>query len=383
MKTIQIALLFAILLSSLSACQDQESIPTPSACNGQDYSKHPKRQQYAGELEQYRLQSNSPGAIMAVQYPGQPLWIGASGWSNLEHQSAMEVCDQFRTGSITKVFVAIMVLKLKEQGKLGLDDKLADRLPETNGNIPQAGKITIRHLLTHTSGIFDHNNESLQYQLRIVSDPESVDRLSGRDMLEQYVYGKPLHFEPGTQYSYSNANYLLLGLIVEAILQKPLSAAMEDWIFKPLGLNDTYLEQRDDSNVVRGYSDFYGKGQLFDVSRWDRADTDGLASGGIISTAADLVKFAQGLFSNKLLQAATLQEMMTTVKLPSCPNGDCEYGLGLELWNTGAGIAFGHNGGSAGIEANILYFPHNGGVFCLFKNNGNGSDKRLMDRLMK
>ncbi|MGF7214809.1 D-alanyl-D-alanine carboxypeptidase [Spirosoma lacussanchae] len=357
--------------------------PTPLPCGLSAYARHPRHQTYLTELQQYRQQSVAPGSILLIQKPGEPRWIGAVGKANLEHQTDIQPCGQFRVGSITKMFVAVAVLKLAEQGKLRLDDRLATLLPHTAGRIPQADQITLRHLLSHTSGLTDPPNESIRYQLRIVDNAPERFSLTTDQLLDTYVYGKPLHFTPGTGWRYSNANYWLLGKLLEQQTGKPLQSVLNDWIFKPLALNDTYIEVRDDSQLVRGYADLYGDGRLFDVSHWDRADSDGEADGGIISTAADLATFAEALFGGKLLSDAWLTEMLNHTRLPSCPNGDCEYGLGVEHWKTGLGLAYGHNGGSVGIEANLLYFPHNRGVFVLYKNNGNGSDKRLMDRLMK
>lgn len=380
MKRRYLLLLYPLVI----ACQTEE-VPQQQAgtCAPDAYAQHAKHQTYQAELAQYRSATNAPGSLMRIVRQGEAIWQGAAGQSNLEHQTNLRNCDQFRVGSITKMFVAVAVMKLKEQGKLGLDDNLVQVLPDKAGNIPQADHITVRQLLSHTSGIVDPPNASMTYQLNIVSQAAAHYNKSIDQLLTEYVYGKPLQFTPGTGFSYSNANYWILQQIIEKKTSKPLQVVLNEVIFAPLNLADTYLERRDDRNVVRGYADLYGNGKLFDVSSWDRAEDDGKAAGGIISTAADLTAFMNGLFGGKLLSAASVSEMIDSVKLPACPNGDCEYGLGIEKWFTGAGIAYGHNGGSVGFEANLLYFVHNKGIFMLYKNNGNGSDKRLMDRLMK
>ncbi|ADB38793.1 serine hydrolase domain-containing protein [Spirosoma linguale] len=373
-----------LALTGLLAC---EQLDVPQAqtqpCTPNAYATHPKNGTYLTELQQYRQRTGSPGSLLLIQRPGESLWVGAVGKSNLEHQTDLRVCDPFRVGSITKIFTSVAVLKLQEKGQIRLTDNLAQLLPKTAGRIPRADQITVRQLLNHTSGIVDPPNGSLRYQLSIVSDYQARFTMTIDDLLTEYVYGKPLHFSPGTQFRYSNAGFWLLGQIVEQKTGKHLHEVFNEWIFRPLALTDTYLEVRNDRNVVRGYADLYGNGRLFDVSHWDRSDSDGEADGGIISTAADIARFMEGLFSGKLLTPLSLADMMATTRLPSCPNGDCEYGLGLENWKTELGTAYGHNGGSVGFEANALYFPHNRGVFVLYKNNGNGSDKSLMNRLMK
>lgn len=375
-------LLILGLLLSATACQKDNFIPQPDPAEDVSYAGHPRHREYQAELEQYRKNAQAPGAILLVKRKGEPLWVGAAGKSNLEHQTDMRTNTPFRVGSITKMFVAATVMRLVEEGKLSLDDKLADRLPKVRGKIPKADYITIRHLLSHLSGIFDPPNESTRYQLDIVDDPDRIDRMSIDQLLETYVYGRPLHFEPGQGYSYSNTNFWLLGQIVESITGKSLQQTLDDLIFTPLGMAGTYLEQRDDRNVARGYADLYGDGRLLDVSRWDRADTDGKADGGIISTAVDLMTFMDALMEGRIVSAASV-ELMKQVQLPGCDNIFCEYGLGLELWRTGAGIGFGHNGGSVGIEANVIYLPETGNMTVIYKNNGNGSDKSFLDKLLK
>lgn len=373
-----------LALTGLLACEEFD-VPQaqPQSCAPNAYATHPKNGTYLAELQQYRKNTGSPGSLLLILRPGESRWMGAVGKANLEHQTDMRVCDQFRVGSITKIFTSVAILKLQEQGQLRLTDKLAELLPKTAGRIPQADQITVRQLLNHTSGIVDPPNGSLRYQLGIVNDYRARFNMTTDDLLNRYVYGKPLHFAPGTQFRYSNAGFWLLGQIIEQKTGKRLHDVFSEWIFRPLGLTSTYLEVRDDRQVVRGYADLYGNGRLFDVSHWDRADSDGEADGGIIATATDLATFLEGLFGGKLLAPASLADMMATTRLRGCPNGDCEYGLGLENWKTELGTAYGHNGASVGFETNALYFPHNRGVFVLYKNNGNGSDKSLMNRLMK
>ncbi len=374
-----------ILLFSLSltfACSNEIVVPIPEVSENISYTDHPKNLDYQKSLDDYRNKTNSPGSILLIYKPTEDLWIGNSGKSNLEHDAPMNTTSQFRTGSVTKMFTAVIILKLVEQGKLSLEDKLGTLLPSVNGEIPQAEKITVRHLLAHLSGIVDPPNESLRYQTDIINNPTHMYNMNLSEILETYVYGKDLNFAPGSSYSYSNTNYWLLGDIAEHISGKSLQLLMDDLIFTPLQLNKTYIEKRDDRNVARGYADLYGNGVLLDVSLWDKAEGDGEADGGLISTVQDLYKFMDGLFGGKLVSASTLEEMKK-IQLPTCNTPYCEYGLGLEIWRTDAGTAYGHNGGLVGIEANALYYENNSGISVLYKNNGNGSDKRWLDQIMK
>ena len=150
----------------------------------------------------------------------------------------------------------------------------------------------------------------------------------------------------------------------------------------PMMLDRTYLEKRDDRNVARGYADIYGDGHLLDVTRWERAEVDGNAAGGIISTTGDLFKFTQALMTGKIISATSLEEMKK-IQWQNCQAPECESGLGLELWRTGAGIGYGKNGTTVGTESNVVYFPDSGNMYVIFKNNGIGSDKTFLDEIMK
>lgn len=374
-----------IILCSLflfTACHKEILIPRPDPAEDLSYSDHPHHQEYQAQLESYRENTFAPGAILLVYREGEPLWVGASGKSNLEYQVPMRTNSQFRIGSITKVFVATAVMLLVEQGSLHLEDHLLNHLPKIKGRISGAEEITIRHLLAHLSGIFDPTNESTRYKLDLVNAPERIATMSIDDLMEAYVYGKALHFKPGSNYAYSNVNYWLLGEIIESVTGKSLQMVLQDLIFSPLSLNHTYLEKRDDRNVARGYADIYGDKRLQEVTHWERAEVEGNPAGGIISTALDLMTFTRALMRGEIVSQPTLEEMKK-IQLPNCEDPYCESGLGLELWRTGAGIGFGKNGNIVGTEANAVYFPESDNMFVIYKNNGNGSDKSFLDPLMQ
>src|SRR5690554_1410136 len=364
------------------ACTNEIMIPVPDVGENITYDSHPKNSEYQRPLAEYKNGTNSPGAVLALSRPGEALWIGSVGTSNLAHHTPMNTNSQVRTGSVTKMLTAVVILKLMEQDRLCLEDKLVDHLPFVKGRIPEAHKITIRHLLAHLSGIVDPPNESLRYQADLIDDPAAMFSLEVEDALEEYVFGKDLHFAPGTGYSYSNTNYWLLEMIAERTAGNTLQQLMEEMIFTPLQMNNSYLEAREDSKVARGYADLYNNGVLTDVSLWDRAEGDGGADGGLISKAEDLYLFMYGLFNGELVSPNTLEDMKK-IQWPACDSPYCEYGLGLEIWRTDAGIAYGHNGGLIGIEANVLYFEGSGGISILYKNNGNGSEKGWLGELMK
>lgn len=383
MKKINYQLVLATLCLGLTACQPELAVPQTSAPAQVDYRQHPRHQSFQGELENYRKAHGAPGAIMLVRTEANGLWVGASGKSNLEHGTPMLGTERIRVGSITKPMTATIILKLKGQGKLSLDDKLADWLPQTQGKIPKADQITLRQLLSHTSGIRNLGDDNIPFKLALVNRPTDVDMTRSDEILKRYVYGKPLAYEPGTQFLYSNTGFMLLGMIAEKAGQKSLKTLFQEYVFIPAGMNDSYLEKRDDPRLVRSYFDLYGDGKLMDVSDWEKSYDDGGAAGGVITTVTDLLKFSEALFGGKLLNEQSISEMKGSVKLPACPNGDCEYGLGLSTWNLEIGTGYGHDGGVIGIDALWLYFPERKATIMLFINRGTPTDKRLIERVLQ
>lgn len=371
-----------IVLLLLSACVQEIENIKPDYAEDIRFDDHPKNQVYTNALVSYQHNTSAPGSILLIDKPQETLWIGAVGKSNLEYQVNLRTNNLVRTGSVTKMFTAVVIMKLVEEGKLSLETTLASVLPSMNNHIPSANEITIRHLLAHLSGIVDPLNESLQYQADLINNPSRVYNKTIDNLLEEYVYGKDLHFKPGTAYSYSNSNYWILGKIVETITGNTIQQEMEEKIFLPLGMNDTWLEKRDDKNVSRGYVDLYSNGVLQDVTTWDRAEGSDRAASGLISTADDLRKFMRGLFSGALVSLPTVAQMKT-IQLPDCNSFDCEYGLGLEIWRTDAGTAYGHNGSLVGLEINVLWYEDNEAISVLYKNNGNFSDKSWLSQLIK
>ena len=378
MKTLLIRTLFLTLW--LCSCQETE-IARPSAPTSTDYSAHPHHARYQKYLDDYHTRTQAPGSILLVSRPGEGVWVGTAGYANLEHRTPFGESTPFRVGSITKVFVSTLVLMSVQEGKLRLDDRLATLLPALAAQVPSSDRITVRQLLAHTSGLSDPPNQSLQYQTDIVNNPDRMAALGTEGLLRKYVFGQKLLFEPGSEYAYSNPGYLLLGLILETVEKKPLSALLQEKLAGPLGLTQTYLEPRDNPQVARGYA-LTTAHKVKDVTRWDQAEGDGRASGGLVSTVQDLHRFYRALFEGKLLSEVLLADMKKQ-QLAGCRGIDCEYGLGLEIWRLGGQTGYGHNGALVGIEANALYFPESHTVVVLYKNLGGGSDKSFMEELVK
>jgi D-alanyl-D-alanine carboxypeptidase len=287
------------------------------------------------ELDQLTA-AGAPGAVLLVRDRDRALRL-ASGLADVAHKRAMRPGDRFRTASLTKSYVATVVLQLVGEGRLSLEDSIDDHLP---GLVPGGDRITIRQLLNHTSGVFDLENDTR------VLKPYLRSNLGyhwpPRRLVQIAVSHKPL-FKPGARYSYSNTNYLVAGLIVQAVTKHSLGEELRRRIFRPLGLRATTFPTtpRMPNPHAHGYY-VPGKPPALDVTGLSPFPW---AAGAIVSTAGDVATFYRALFSGRLLKPELLRAMETTVaegRKVDIPGQ--RAGLGLERFPTRCGHAWGHNG---------------------------------------
>ncbi|WP_240507511.1 serine hydrolase domain-containing protein [Streptomyces kanamyceticus] len=280
------------------------------------------------------------------------VWRASSGVGDLKSGAPRGKNDKFRVGSITKTFVATVLLQMEAEGRLSLDDTVEDHLPGlVRGNGNDGGKITVRQLLGHTSGLFDYLTDADYSRTYLRGDgflKHRYDTLPPEKHVKVALSHKPL-FEPGDKFSYSNTNYILAGLIVEKVGGRTYEAEVRDRIIKPLGLKNT-TNPGNSVHLPRPSSRGYAK--LFDAAP-DRVDditdmngSQGWADGDIISTAGDLTRFYGALLGGKVLPPKQLKAMKT-MGVPGTP--DKTYGLGLQRFETSCGTTlWGHGGGMVG-----------------------------------
>ncbi|MBK9295263.1 MAG: beta-lactamase family protein [Oligoflexia bacterium] len=319
--------------------------------------------------------------------PGMVVWIdapayrfaGASGSANLTDDTPMPPEGAFRIGSITKMFTAVVIMQLAEDGVLTLDDPLALWLPQVATQLPYGDQITLRHLLTHTSGLFNVVEHEAYYAdlfAEMVVDEEAgtvtlpcVQR-DPHDTLARYVYGKDAQFEPGAQWRYSNTNYTLLGMVIEAAAEMPLAEAYRTRIYEPLGMASTFLDCYEEPviDVVHGYT---GSGDaMTDVT--ELHESVGWSAGGLVSTASDLITFARGLFGGALFDDPESLVAMTT------PAPGSSYGLGVML----QGEYMGHAGYIAGFRSVLNYAPElDTVVVMVYNHDGADPEQGLADMM--
>jgi CubicO group peptidase (beta-lactamase class C family) len=258
------------------------------------------------------------------------------GFANLEWSIPDSPKTKFRLGSITKQFTAASILLLEQSGKLNVNDAVKKYMPDA----PAAwDNITIFHLLTHTSGIPNFTSFSDYRKLEPFST--TVAELVAR------FRDKPLDFQPGEKWSYSNSGYVLLGYLLEKLSGESYARFVEDNIFKPLCMVDSGYDSN--SAVIPNRASGYTRGQNGMVNAGYIDMTIPLSAGALYSTTEDLLRWEQGLFGGKLLSPASLKKMTTPFK------NDYGFGLGIHSVNGHEEIA--HGGGIEGFNTALAYYP--------------------------
>ncbi len=287
-----------------------------------------------------------PGELLHLHSPKQGIDISlAAGVFDRESKRPLEPHHLFRVASVTKTFVAASILRLYEEGKINLDDPINRYLPKEYNAVLDAGAyptnvITVRQLLTHTSGIFDYA-KAPEYFAAIAANPKH--RWTRMEQVQDAVkWGTP-YFAPGKGYRYSDTGYVLLGEMIEGLSGQPLGKALRTLLnFKNLQLDETYLETLEPVPAgVKALSHPYL--DETDIIDFDPS-LDLYGGGGLVSSTEDLARFYRALLQGKVFRhASTLQTMLivppTNEQSPGGP-----YALGISRRNIAGNICWGHTG---------------------------------------
>jgi CubicO group peptidase (beta-lactamase class C family) len=294
-----------------------------------------------------------PSASVAIVKDGQVVYVKAYGDARLDPKTAATPQMRYSIGSISKQFTAVAILLLQEQGKLSLDDKVSKFIP----NLTRANEVTIRQLLSHTSGYQDYWPQD--YVMPMMLQPVTSQKIM--DMWAR----KPLDFEPGTKWQYSNTNYVIAGVIVQKVARMPLLRFLQEKVFTPLGMNsvsDSDQQKLGDTDPT-GYMRYAlgplrpapkeGKGWLF-------------AAGELAMPAQDLAKWDISIMDQKLMKPASYREFATDTLLK---NGlSTHYGLGVDVNSQAGHRALSHGGEVSGFTAQNIVFPDDRAAVVVLTN---------------
>ncbi|QNI31042.1 serine hydrolase [Alloacidobacterium dinghuense] len=299
----------------------------------------PRAEDSAGRMDQvvqsYVTGKQFMGSVLVAR-DGQMLLDKGYGYANLEWQIPDSPEAKFRLGSITKQFTAASILLLEERGKLKTEDPVKKYMPDAP---PAWDKITIYNLLTHTSGIPSftgfpdyHSSEAT---------PTTPEKLVAR------FRDKPLEFQPGEKWNYSNSGYVLLGYLIEKISGKSYKDFVEENIFKPLGMNDSGYDSNTAIILHRAYGYSPGTNGPEKAGYIDMSIP--FSAGALYSTTHDLLRWEEGLFGGKLLSAVSLKKMTTPFKE--------NYACGLMVRSVNGHKEIDHGGGIEGFNTELAYYP--------------------------
>jgi CubicO group peptidase (beta-lactamase class C family) len=336
----------------------------PNIIVAQDHAA--KIQEVLARAHKYRQFNGS--ALVAEN--GKVIYKAAFGAANMEWDIPNTPETKFRLGSITKQFTATVIMQLVEQGKIKLDGKLSDYLPDYRKDVGE--KVTIHHLLTHTSGIPSYTSQPGFFE-NVSRNPYKVD-----EFVKKYASGD-LEFEPGSKYSYNNSGYFLLGAIIERVTGKPYEQVLKQNIFDPLGMKNTGYDHHDTIIPKRasGYNktpDGYRNTPYLDMSI-------PYAAGSLYSTVEDLYLWDQGLYTDKVLSAPS-KALMYKPFLES-------YGYGWVITNASFKQndqpvqVITHGGGINGFTTTIVRFPKEKNLIVILDNTNSEYLDRLSDSISK
>jgi CubicO group peptidase (beta-lactamase class C family) len=301
---------------------------------------------------QFKPGETGCAAIVAVK--GEIIYKKAFGMADLELNVPMQPDMIFRVGSITKQFTAIAILQLMEQGKLSLQDDITRFIPDYP---TQAYKITIEHLLTHTSGIKSYTGvpDFQKYIKEDLSPAEAIDKFKNL----------PMEFAPGTKWNYNNSGFFLLGYIIEKASGKTYAEYIEENLFKPAGMTNSLYGN--DKIILRNRASGYQPDGDKTVNAGYLSMLLPYAAGSIMSTVEDLYRWNRALISYKIVKKETLDKAFTEYKLSD--GKGTSYGYGWFLRQLQGSPTIEHGGAINGYLCNALYLPGEDIFVAVFSNS--------------
>lgn len=321
-----------------------------------------------------QAESNGFSGVVLVAADGEILMEKALGYRSFEEKIPLKPTDIFELASLSKEFTAMVIMICLEKGKLDFDDPVEKYL-----DIPYKG-ITIRHLLTHTSGLPDYQ--------AVMDEHWDKSKVAGNPEILEYLrkYSPPKLFDPGEEYQYSNTGYVLLASIAEKATGKDFIALSRDWIFKPLNMSSTYIRSLEEKVAVVNFAAGHLKdslGNYVNANKFHESDyTVWLGNrkgpGRVSSSVEDLLKWDQALYTKKLVSKETLEEAFSPYVLNDGTRS--YYGFG---WEVEPKSPFGkmvmHTGDNPGYKTIIVRFIEENKTIIVLNNNYHPDQMKLVE----
>jgi CubicO group peptidase (beta-lactamase class C family) len=308
---------------------------------------------------------HAPGATIAIVEHGAIVYARGYGLRDVASGLPADARTRYEIGSITKQFTAAAILQLKEAGKVDLNATVATYLPA----IAYGKEITIRQLLTHTSGLLDYidiaNFETL------AATPATFEQLMSR------VSDKPLAFSPGTQFDYSNTNYLILGRIIEVASGQSWEAYVQQHLFAAAGMNEsaTIAQAGRLADMARGY--VYAQGHTAESKTVDESWAS--SAGGIVSTVGDLQKWGEALSSGRVISKSNYQLLTSPARLADGTASD--YGFGMKIDHFEGQPRVWHDGSISGYDGSDQFYPSQSVRIIVLTNGYDAGSDRIAERV--
>ena len=300
-----------------------------------------------------------PGISLGIVKDGKPLIVKGYGLANIEHQVPVKPETIFQSGSVGKQFTAMAVMLLVEEGKLALDEKISKYL----GEVPPAwANITIRHLLTHTSGMTDYQDD---FDFR---------KDYTEDELLKRAKEVPTAFGPGEKWSYSNLGYMTLGVIISKVSGKFYGDFLKERVFEPLGMTTARIISEYDIVPNRAGGYHLRKGEIKNQA-WVSPSLNTTADGSLYLSALDMIKWDEALTNGKLLSRASYDQMWTPARL--LDGKEQPYGFGWGLRRVNGKRVIEHSGAWQGFKSHIARYPDNRLSVIVFANSSNANPDRI------
>ena len=367
MKSAASALKFSILIFLFTSLMTQLTLARDSAAQQIDQVFRPL------------IGPSAPGLSVIVLKNGETVFVGTYGLANLETQTAITPNTDFRLASFTKQFTAMCIMLLVHNGKLSYDDTLTKIFPD----FPAYGSaITVRMLLTHTSGLKDYEDiYSAQFP---GADDRKIPQINDMQILAMMKQQTSSDFPPGSRWRYSNTGYAMLAMIVEKVSGKSFGTFLRERIFAPLGMKNTVAYEKGKNEVPNRAFGYTNKD-----SRWIEADQSStsavLGDGGIYSNVEDLAKWDRALRVHTLLSAAEIQADFTPVKVPGGAKTEdgtpTEYGFGWFLDPYNGRKRTWHSGTTTGFRTFIDRFTDEELTIIILCNRDDLQPGKLADRV--